>query len=279
MMPFVWPAPAKLNWFLHVVGQREDGYHLLQTAFQFLDYTDELSFSVRADNKIELTCNLPSLISDNLILRAAQLLQGLTSKASGVDIYLNKKIPIGAGLGGGSSNAATTLVALNRLWDLQLSTAELLKLAIKLGADVPVFVHGHATWAEGIGEQFTDIDLPEPWFLVLVPPCSVATAKIFSATELTRRSAPITIQEFLDGSISTRNDCEPVVRLLYPEVGQALDWLSQFSPARLTGSGGCVFAAFDTKMQAEIIAHKVTAPFKSIIAKGRNYSPLLTVVC
>lgn len=264
-------SPAKLNLFLHIIGQRADGYHLLQTVFQLLDYYDELTFTLRDDQQINLTCNINEINNENnLVLRAAHLLK----QQQGVDIHLHKNIPMGGGLGGGSSNAATTLIALNHLWQLQLSTQELLALGLKLGADVPVFIQGQSAWAEGIGEVLVPIELPERWFVVLAPPVLVSTPKLFSDNELTRNTSPIKIQEFLEGA-ETQNDCEVVCSKRYPEVAAALTWLNQFAPARLTGTGGCVFAAVKNEQTAKQIAEQIPKPFTGFYAKGINCSPLL----
>ena len=241
------PAPAKLNLFLHITGRRADGYHNLQTVFQLLDYSDELRFSLRSDDQLRFTCNDRSLDNtDNLVVRAARLLQGTLQEALqrplGADIHLDKHIPAGAGLGGGSSDAATTLVALHRLWQGQLTRAALADLGLQLGADVPVFVMGHSAWAEGIGEDLIPVTLDPQYFLVLTPACHVATATIFSHQQLTRDSTAIKMCAFLAGQ--SRNDCEALVRKLYPAVDAALNWLSQFAPARMTGTGSSVFAAF-----------------------------------
>jgi 4-diphosphocytidyl-2-C-methyl-D-erythritol kinase len=276
MLKLTCPAPAKLNLFLHVTGQRADGYHLLQTAFQILDYCDELTFSLREDEQIHLSPDIKNLpAEDNLIVKAARLLQKKSGITKGVDIILDKKIPMGGGLGGGSSNAATTLLALNYLWKLNLTTAELLSLGLQLGADVPVFIHGKSTWAEGVGEKFSDIALPESWFVVLAPPCSVSTAEIFSSRELTRDTSPLTIQAFLDNPRIAKNDLEPVVKLRYPLVASGIEWLNQFSPARLTGSGACIFAIAKNKNHAEKIISAIPEPFSGFIAKGIMESPLI----
>lgn len=281
-----WLAPAKINLFLHVVGRRANGYHELQTVFQLLDYCDEITVSLREDNHIQLTVECdPTLLNhdlgptrDNLILRAAQLLQQTSQQAQGATIHLTKHIPIGGGLGGGSSNAATTLLALNQLWQLQLPLTTLAQLGVQLGADVPVFIHGHSAWAEGIGDKLQTITLEPRWFVVVVPTCSVATAEIYSATELTRDTSPITIQQFLSGSCLTRNDCEPVVQSRYPIIAEALKWLGQFAPARLTGSGGCIFAALPDEQHAREIAQQIPPPLCGFVAKGINNSPLLDSV-
>ena len=268
-----WPAPAKLNLFLHITGRRADGYHLLQTVFQFLDHGDSLDFRLREDGRIlrpEGPADVPE--AEDLAVRAAALLKSRTGAGLGVDIHLRKTLPLQAGLGGGSSDAATTLVALNQLWGTGLTPLELGVLGLELGADVPVFLGGRAAWAGGVGEKLEPLDLPEPWYLVVEPPCQVATREIFQAPELTRNSAPITIAGFRAGQ--TRNDFEPVVRARYPEVSKALDWLAARADARLTGSGACVFAAFEKQMDAEKLAAEVPTEWRGFVAKGCNRSPL-----
>jgi 4-diphosphocytidyl-2-C-methyl-D-erythritol kinase len=269
-----WPAPAKLNLFLHITGRRADGYHLLQTLFQFLDYGDTLDFKLRDDGRITRPTG-PSGIAeaDDLAVRAAQLLRERSGVRRGADIHLRKRLPHQAGLGGGSSDAATTLAALNRLWDARLSTAELAALALELGADVPVFVHGRAAWAEGVGEILTPADPPERWYLVIQPDCRIATREIFQAPDLTRNSAAITIARFYAGE--GHNDFEPLVRKRYPAVAEALDWLGRRAPARLTGSGACVFAAFEREAEARSVLSELTHDWRGFIARGRNRSPLL----
>lgn len=269
-----WPAPAKLNLFLHITGRRDDGYHLLQTVFQFLDYGDELNFSVREDGAINRLTPLPGVPEESdLVVRAARLLKDRTATPLGVDIEVIKRLPMGGGLGGGSSDAATTLVALNQLWDTGLGEDELSELGLALGADVPIFVHGYAAWAEGVGEQLEPVDPPEPWFVVLIPPVSVATAAVFGDPELTRNSPPITICAFLSGEGT--NVCEPVVRKRYPEVAQVIDWLGQFSPSRMTGTGSCVFAAFDSRPAAQAVLDQAPKEWQGFVARGLNRSPLL----
>ena len=269
-----WPAPAKLNLFLHVVGRRNDGYHLLQTAFQFIDYCDYLQFSLREDSAIQRTNPLPGVTADtDLTLRAARLLQQESGVSQGVTITLDKRLPMGGGIGGGSSDAATTLVALNRLWETHLSQDDLAELGVRLGADVPVFVHGQAAWAEGIGEKLTPLTLKQSWFLILIPPCQVSTAEIFNAPELTRNTEMMTIADFLSGQ--GQNDCEPPVRRRYPEVAEALNWLAEFGPARMSGTGACVFAAFEAKSDALKVHGALPAHWRGIVARGLNRSPLL----
>ena len=268
-----WPAPAKLNLLLHVTGRREDGYHELQTVFQFLDYADRLYFSLRDDGEIRRYGGPAGVAaSEDLCVRAAGLLQAHAGVMQGVDIHNEKVLPAGGGLGGGSSDAATTLWALNRLWGLGLDTAELAVLGLQLGADVPVFLHGRASWGEGVGEILTPVSLPEPWFLVLNPNVSVSTAAVFSDAELTRDTPRMTIRDFLSGD--GRNDCEAVVRRRYPEVAAALDWLNSYSPARMTGTGACVFAAFDAETDARAIAARVPQEWTAFVARGLNRSPL-----
>jgi len=268
-----WPAPAKLNLFLHVTGRRADGYHELQTVFQFLDLADRLYFGLRSDGEIRRHGGPAGVApGDDLCVRAAGLLQSQGGISQGVDIYNEKILPAGGGLGGGSSDAATTLWALNRLWGVGLGTAELAKLGLGLGADVPVFLHGHAAWAEGVGEILTPVDLPEPWFLVLNPNVSVSTAAVFSDARLTRDTPRMTIRDFLSGN--GRNDCEAVVRRRYPEVAAALDWLNSYSPARMTGTGACVFAAFDAETDARATAARVPQEWTAFVARGLNRSPL-----
>ena len=272
------PAPAKLNLFLHVVGRRPDGYHLLQTAFRFIDYGDELGFFVRADGEIRHTNPLPGVDAQiDLCVRAAQLLQRRTGSRHGVDIRIVKRLPLGGGLGGGSSDAATTLIALNRLWGTGLSRAQLQQLALELGADVPVFVFGQNAFAEGIGEQLTALDLPPAWYLVLVPELAVSTAEIFSAPELTRNTNAITIAAFSVGlarNIPGHNDLQPVVCRRYPQVARHLEWLQCYGDARMTGSGACVFCAFDSGEEAHRVHALLPAGMRGFVARGLERHPL-----
>lgn len=274
----MWPAPAKLNLFLHIVGRRPDGYHLLQTVFQFLDYGDELDFWVRADGLIRPLHRLEGVAPEqDLTLRAARLLQRAGGSSLGADIRLVKRLPMGGGLGGGSSDAATTLVALNRLWRLGFSLDQLAHLSLQLGADVPVFVHGRAAWAEGIGEKLTPIELEQPWYLVLVPPYQVSTREVFADPELTRNTSPITIANFYTGV--TGNDCAAVVYRRYPEVAQARDRLARFAVPRLTGTGASVFASFATEEDARRVLAQLTrdlrgGKWRAFVARGLNRSPL-----
>ncbi len=269
-----WPAPAKLNLFLHITGQRQDGYHLLQTAFQFIDYSDSLDFTLRNDGIISRQSDWEGTAeADDLVVRVAKALQHESGCQQGVDIYLHKKLPAGGGLGGGSSDAATTLVALNHLWGLELSVDQLADIGLKLGADVPVFVHGKAAWAEGVGEELTPIDPKESWYLVIRPDCCVSTMEVFNSPDLTRNTPSIRIRDFLrDGG---HNDCESVVKKLHPKVANALDWLGQFTDARMTGTGSCVFAGFDNQQQAKSVYEKLPQGWEGFVAKGLNHSPLL----
>lgn len=272
-----WPAPAKLNLFLHITGRRDDGYHELQTAFQFIDRCDELGFNVTDNSEIKLITPIEGVADDdNLIVRAAKLLQQESGTNQGVEISIDKILPMGGGLGGGSSNAATTLVALNQLWQTGLSTAQLAQLGLKLGADVPVFIHGTAAWAEGVGEKITPINVDEPWFVVLVPDCHVSTAEIFSSSELTRDCKMITVSRFLSGV--GYNVCEDIVRKRYSQVDEALSWLGQFAESRMTGTGACVFAKFATQQQAQNVVSQLPEGWQGFVAKGCNVSPLATKV-
>lgn len=274
-MPTSWPAPAKLNLFLHVTGRRADGYHQLQTAFQLVDLCDSIDIEVDDSGAIGRTSNLADVApEDDLVVKAARSLQRSTGAAGrGAMLRVHKRIPVGAGLGGGSSDAATVLVALNELWGTGLDLPQLASIGVELGADVPVFVLGQSAWAEGIGEHLTPLTLPEKWFVVVRPGVSVATSEIFQAPELTRNSPVITIRALFEPG--TRNDCEPVARARYPEIGEALDWLSGHSGgARMTGTGSCVFASFDSAAQAERIAARVPERWRSFVARGVNRSPL-----
>jgi 4-diphosphocytidyl-2-C-methyl-D-erythritol kinase len=272
-----WPAPGKLNLFLHITGRRTDGYHELQTLFQFLTRCDWLYYDTRGPEGVRLAgqpAGVPA--ADDLCVRAAHLLQEVAGTTRGVTIYNDKCLPVGGGLGGGSSDAATTLVVLNRLWGLGLDIKELASLGLQLGADVPVFVHGHAALAEGVGEVLTSASPQEPWYLVLVPPVSVSTADIFSAADLTRDTPRTKIPDLISGG--GRNDCEAVVRRRYPEVAAALDWLDRFSPSRMTGTGACVFAGFATKAEAQAVARQIPQTWTGFVARGTNRSPLLAAM-
>ena len=269
-----WPAPAKVNLFLHILGRRPDGYHELQTVFQFAGLCDTLSFKLREDGEVRRTTDLPGVAPEaDLVVRAARLLQSHTGTRLGADIGVIKRIPTGAGLGGSSSDAATTLVALDHLWDTGVTGLELQSIGRRLGADVPIFLHGQAAWAEGIGERFSPISLDEPWYLLIRPDIEVSTAAVFNDPDLTRNTSPITIARFLAGD--GHNDCEPVVRVRYPEVGAALDWLGERAHARLTGTGSCVFGAFPSEAEARAVLTELPRRWDGFVAEGRNRSPLL----
>ena len=269
-----WPAPAKLNLFLHVTGRRADGYHDLQTIFQLIDLSDDIHIEVRSDGKIERLAGPEEVPPEaDLVVRAARALQAATGSRRGAGLRVTKRIPLGGGLGGGSSDAATVLVALNRLWECGLAEDDLAAIGVKLGADVPVFVRGRSAWAEGRGERLTPVELPERCFVVVHPRVHVPTAAVFQAPELTRNSPPITMSGFLQSG--GRNDFEPVVRVRYPEVARALDWLGQFAPARLTGTGSCIFAPCASRNEAQDIVARVPAQWRGLVARGLNVSPLL----
>ncbi len=267
------PAPAKLNLMLHILGRRPDGYHELQTLFQFLDYADELEFAVRDDGQIHLHSDLQDVPHDsNLIVKAARKLQQLTGCKLGADIWLKKVLPMGGGIGGGSSDAATTLLGLNHLWQLDCSEDQLAELGLSLGADVPVFVRGHAAFAEGVGEKLTPVDPEEPWYVVLVPQVFVSTAEIFSHPQLTRDSLPLKMRPVPKGN--SRNDCQAVVEQSYPEVRNSLNLLNKFTEARLTGTGSCVFGAFPSKAEADKVLALLADTQTGFVAKGSNISML-----
>lgn len=271
------PSPAKLNLFLHITGRRQDGYHELQTLFQFLDHGDTLTFTNRRDGLLTLSEAMPGISDDdNLILKAAHLLQTATNQQqAGVTITVEKRLPMGGGLGGGSSNAATTLLALNHLWKTGLTLQQLAELGLQLGADVPVFVLGHSAFGEGIGEKLTRASPPEDWFVVLKPDCHISTSEIFSSQGLTRNTPRITIAPAFEGDVSGyRNDCEDVVKRLYPEVKSSMDWLSKFGPARLTGTGACIFGRFATEAEARQVWAEKPSGIDGFVAKGVNLSPL-----
>ena len=284
------PAPAKLNLFLRIVGRRADGYHSLQTVFQFVDLADRVRIARRSDTRLRRTADIHGVAeSDDLVIRAARLLRDEFGANSGADIGVEKRIPLGGGLGGGSSDAATTLVGLNRLWEIGAEINHLEKLALQLGADVPVFVRGHAAWAEGVGACLHPIALEEPWYVLILLPFAVPTVDVFRASALTRNSprlrmdrvvrghegatdSPVPIERLL---AATRNDCESVVNDMYPPVGAALRWLGQHAPARMTGTGATVFAPFDTHEKAVEVAGEIPEPWKGLVTKGLNRSPLL----
>ncbi len=273
-LPIPWPAPAKLNLCLHIVGRRSDGYHLLQSALQFIDLCDEISFYVRPAGVIERVAGPVDVPAErDLVVRAASALALHADVARGVGIALNKRIPMQAGLGGGSSDAASVLVALNELWDLHLPIGELADLGLKLGADVPVFVRGGAAWVEGVGEALTAQDFPEAHYVVLKPTANISTVEIFQAAELTRNSPITTIRAFLAGG--GRNDCTSTVRGRYPDVAEALDWLGNFGSAKLTGTGACVFAEVRDQSAGAAILAQLPARWQGFVVRSVNRSPLL----
>lgn len=274
------PAPAKLNLFLHVTGRRPDGYHLLQTVFRLIDYSDQLSFRLRPDGVIKLHTPIPGVPEDkDLCVRAATLLQREAAVTAGVDIFLHKQIPMGGGLGGGSSDAATTLLALNHLWQAHVSQARLLELGLQLGADVPVFIFGQNAFAEGVGEKLSAIELPPAWYLILVPTVHVSTAEIFTSKELTRNTIPIKIPPF--SVWQGHNDLESVVCRLYPEVARCLEWLKKLENttiAAMSGSGACVFAEFASEPAAQAALEKIPKDVKGFVAKGLDYHPIHKII-
>ncbi|MCG8325382.1 MAG: 4-(cytidine 5'-diphospho)-2-C-methyl-D-erythritol kinase [Thiotrichales bacterium] len=269
-----WPAPAKINLFLHVTAQRADGYHLLQTVFQFLALADQIDFTIRDDGQVRRTSRSNEIkMADDLVVRAARALQEAGGKPLGADIHVEKHIPLQAGLGGGSSDAATTLLALNRLWKTGLSVDALAEIGVRLGADVPVFVRGQAAFAEGVGEQLTPVAPAEDWYVIIRPDCRISTAEIFQAPDLTRNTPPITIRDFLAGA--GQNDCLPVVLKRFPQVAEAMNWLGNYSRAKMTGTGSTVFAPFADQASAETVLHEVPQNWSAWVAQGRNRSPLL----
>lgn len=273
-------APAKLNLFLHVTGRRSDGYHLLQTVFRFLDFSDQLRFDLRKDGAVKLNKPITGVPEeDDLCVRAAKLLQQKSGTNQGVEIFLTKQIPLGGGLGGGSSDAATTLLALNHLWKLGLNNNQLIELGLQLGADVPVFIFGENAFAEGVGEELMPILLPPAWYLVLIPPLHVSTAEVFSSKELTRNTIPITIPPF---SIRQgHNDLEPVVCQRYPVVAEYLEWLKRLKNTTIvamSGSGACVFAEFETEPAARAAFAQIPAGMSGFVARGLDHHPMRDTV-
>lgn len=282
-----WPSPAKLNLFLYITGRREDGYHNLQTLFQFIDYCDYLYFEPRDDQQICLETELVGVKpSDNLIIKAAKLLVNYVKAEQpeftiphGFTISIDKKLPMGGGLGGGSSNAATTLVALNHLWQLNLSTAQLMSIGKLIGADVPIFIFGHSAFAEGIGDDVVAIDVAEKWYLIIKPEVNIATATIFTTPTLKRDAVTRNINELLHSPFT--NDCEDTVRQLYPQIDHLINQLASHAPTRLTGTGSCIFCECDNKQQAEQLQLWVakqlcsTEKITHFIAQGINQSPLM----
>lgn len=271
--PLVLPCPAKLNLFLLITGRRPDGYHTLQTLFQILDYGDELQLKLEPSGQIQLTPSFNNIPQEqNLVYQAAQLLKNHSQTPLGANLHLTKRLPMGGGIGGGSSDAATALLGLNHLWNTHLPIDELAELGRQLGADVPVFVRGNTAWAEGLGEALTPMQLNEKWYLVLNPDCHVSTKTIFCRKELTRNSKHIKMRAFLEeGGV---NDCQPVVEKLFPQVKDAVDWLGQFGPAQMSGTGACVFAPFESQLEALAVFAKRPKQLNGFIAKGVNESPL-----
>jgi len=268
-----WPSPAKLNLFLYITGQKPNGYHDLQTLFQFIDYGDELTIEANTSGQITLSPAIEGVkLEDNLIWKAAKALQNQTDCQFGAHITLNKILPMGGGIGGGSSNAATTLVALNFLWQLNLSDEQLAKIGLALGADVPVFVKGFAAFAEGVGEKLVEVEPKQNWYLVVRPDVSISTAEIFSHPQLTRNTIKRELTTLLEEVYE--NDCEKIVRILYPEVDKQLSWLLQYAPSRLTGTGSCVFAEFSSKGEAESVLSQLPSGTHAFVAAGVNLSPL-----
>jgi 4-diphosphocytidyl-2-C-methyl-D-erythritol kinase len=270
------PAPAKLNLFLHVTGQREDGYHLLQTVFRFIDYSDELTFVIRDDGLIRLMNSVPGLLEmDDLSVRAAKLLRERSGKTFGVEIYLKKNIPLGGGLGGGSSDAATTLIVLNRLWGINWERGRLMELGLELGADVPVFIYGKNAFAEGVGEKLISADLPPAWYLVLTPPVHISTAEIFASKELTRNTIPIKMAAFSIGQ--GHNDLESVVARKQPLIAKWLEWLRQrhgTTKVAMSGSGSCIFAEFPAESSAREAFMQMPEDVRGFIVQGLAKHPL-----
>jgi 4-diphosphocytidyl-2-C-methyl-D-erythritol kinase len=272
-----YPAPAKLNLFLHVVGRRPDGYHLLQTAFRLIERCDWLRFSPRSDDEVKLAKPLPGVADgDELSVRAARLLKEVGGSKQGVDIEIEKNIPVGGGLGGGSSDCATTLAVLNRLWKIDLPGDRLAELALSLGADVPFFLFGGNAFAEGVGERLAPLELPSAWYVVLIPPVAVSTREIFADSELTRNSQTIKISSFSAGF--GRNDLEPVVCRRHAEVAAHLEWLRRFGDARMSGSGACVFAEFATEREARSVLSRMPAQMRGFVAKGLESHPLAALL-
>ncbi len=270
-----WPAPAKLNLFLQIVGRRADGYHLVQTVFQLLDWGDSVRLRRRADGVISRVSPLPGVPTENdLTVRAALALRERAGISAGADIAVEKRIPMGGGLGGGSSDAATVLVALNTIWGTLMSDDALAEIGLSLGADVPVFLRGHSAWAEGVGETLSPIHLPQRHYVILDPRVHVSTSALFQAPELTRNSPRMTISDFLTGTC-TANAFAPLARVRYPQVAAAMDWLGQRGEAELSGSGGCVFAAMDSAEAAEAVVQDCPPEFAAYRAQGVNRSPLL----
>ncbi|MPY22806.1 4-(cytidine 5'-diphospho)-2-C-methyl-D-erythritol kinase [Shewanella psychropiezotolerans] len=269
-----WPAPAKLNLFLHINNQRDDGYHELQTLFQFVDYCDYLDFRVTQSSDLTLHSNMNNAVADcdNLILLAAKSLQKFCNCQKGAEIWLDKRLPMGGGIGGGSSDAATTLVALNALWDTQLSKDQLMVLGLELGADVPVFINGLSAFAEGVGEKLIPFAPKEHWYLILIPDVHVSTAAVFQNPQLTRDTPKLDIDSLM--SAPWKNDCQDFVVKRYPQVANTLGWLIEYAPSRMTGTGACIFGQFELQHQALEVLAKLPKDMRGFVAKGTNISPL-----
>ena len=276
------PSPAKINLFLHIVGQRDDGYHNLETLFQFIDHSDTLTLTATEKPTIDLLTPIEGVNNeDNLIVKAARLLKKKTNSPLGVQISINKILPMGGGLGGGSSNAATVLVALNTLWQCQLSTSDLATLGLSLGADVPIFIHGFSAFAQGVGEKLTVMDPEEPWYLITKPECSISTQQVFTAADLprkTKRLSPSALdtRDFISNEF--HNDCQTLVIKQYPEVAKLLAWLVEYAPSRMTGTGACVFSRFSSQQEARSLQAKLPKGVSSFVAQGLNKSPLCSVI-
>ena len=271
-----WPAPAKINLFLHVVGRRADGYHLLQTVFRFLDFGDTLHCEPRSDGRILLATPLPGVEQESdLTVRAAAALRSATGVTTGATLHVEKRLPMGGGLGGGSSDAATTLLALNRLWHTGLDALQLQRIGLELGADVPIFIHGHAAFAEGVGERFTDVTLPAAWYLVLVPAVAVPTLEIFRSAQLHRDTPAVASTDWHPGF--GHNDLEAVACSLYPEVKRHLDWLRQYGDARMSGSGACCFVDFVEESAARAALAALPADMRAFVAAGLDRHPLALI--
>ena len=274
MISLGWPAPAKLNLFLHITGQRQDGYHLLQTVFQFIQLIDVIDFTILESGLVRRSSTSLKIDErDDLVIKAAQKIKKRSGSKLGVDISVKKNIPIGGGLGGGSSDAATTLVALNELWQTGLSIDELSEIGLSLGADIPFFINGNAAWAEGVGDKLTPINLDECFYLVIYPGCSISTKSVFEASDLTRNTPRITIRDFYKGRV--KNDCESYIRNHYSNVAEALDWLEGYAPSKLTGTGACLFAQFSDEKKANKVKNKLPEKWQGFVTKGINKSPLL----
>ena len=278
MQDFIeFPSPAKLNLFLHIVGQRENGYHELESIFQFLDFGDTLAIHPTTNSEISLLTPIPGVRNkDNLIVKAAELLQKASGTKMGAEIKLTKRLPMGGGIGGGSSNAATILLALNRLWKVDLSDHELAKIGLSLGADVPIFVKGHAAFAQGVGEILTPVTPKEYWYLVSKPDCSISTVSVFTSDDLPRNTdRSLALKADTD---DCHNDCQTMVIKHYPEVAKLLSWLLEYAPSQMTGTGACIFSRFDSKAEACRIQAQLPDGIESFVAKGINQSPLMPVI-